>query len=123
VDKQVPNAQYKHYLGFDLSVLSRCDIMVLLPGWKNSIGCREEVRFCLMQGIPVYDLQNNTMTVFIPRPLCEICNSNIKQTTFDLLITDYSTRSKTGAFMLIVTAVFCIAVFFYGLYSLAINFL
>lgn len=58
---------YQHYLGYDLWSLSRCDAMLLCPGWENSKGCKTEVRFAVENNIPVYDYNDGM----------RICESNL----------------------------------------------
>jgi len=58
---------YQHYLGYDLWSLSRCDAMLLCPGWENSKGCQIEVRFAVENNIPVYDYNDGM----------QICVSNL----------------------------------------------
>ncbi|MCX6232710.1 MAG: DUF4406 domain-containing protein [Bacteroidetes bacterium] len=53
VDKSISDAQYKHYLGFDLWSLSRVDLMVLAPNWQRSNGCKWEIEFALDHEIPI----------------------------------------------------------------------
>lgn len=40
----------------DLAVLLTCDALLAMPGWPESVGCREEVRVAHVVGIPVYFL-------------------------------------------------------------------
>lgn len=42
----------KHYL----HILARCDMAFVLPGWQHSVGSREEVKLCIAQNIPVFDI-------------------------------------------------------------------
>jgi hypothetical protein len=37
-----------------MAFLERSDIMVLLPGWEKSVGCRAEVMRAIVRGIPTY---------------------------------------------------------------------
>lgn len=45
----------RYWLDMDLEVLSRCDLVVLVPGWEQSAGTRAEVEFANERGIPVYE--------------------------------------------------------------------
>ena len=58
VDKSITDAQYKHYLAFDLWSLSRVDLMVLAPNWQRSIGCKWEIEFALDHEIPILMYDN-----------------------------------------------------------------
>ena len=51
----IENPNYQHYLGYDIWSLSRCDAMLLCPGWESSKGCITEVRFAYENEIPIYD--------------------------------------------------------------------
>src|SRR3990167_8226500 len=39
----------------DLNMLDRCDklLVLMIPGWKESVGVRGEVKFALTKGMPV----------------------------------------------------------------------
>ena len=43
------------YLLEDFRILRDVDALVLLPDWQFSPGTLEEVEFCALRGIPVYD--------------------------------------------------------------------
>jgi len=47
-------ATYEQYLRGDLLILSRCDAIVMLPGWEESNGARGELRFACLHNIPAY---------------------------------------------------------------------
>jgi len=64
VEKNIKNPSYKHFLGFDIWSLSRCDAMLLCPGWENSKGCKTEVRFALENDIAVYDFKTGKLFEF-----------------------------------------------------------
>ncbi len=55
VKQEITNPIYRHYLGYDLWCLGRCDAMLLCPGWEKSKGCKIEVRFAIENDIPIYD--------------------------------------------------------------------
>lgn len=38
----------------DLEIISRCDAVIILPGWKSSVGTRAERTFCLENNIPIF---------------------------------------------------------------------
>ena len=44
------------WMEIDISILAKCDVLVTVPGWENSLGAQEEVAFCQEHGIPVYSL-------------------------------------------------------------------
>lgn len=37
-----------------LELLRRCDAMVLVPGWENSVGTKGEIAYCESVGLPVF---------------------------------------------------------------------
>lgn len=43
------------FLDGDLEIISRCDAVILGPGWKNSEGARSECSFATEKGIPTYE--------------------------------------------------------------------
>ncbi|MEW6047307.1 MAG: DUF1937 family protein [Bacillota bacterium] len=43
------------WLAGDLEILRRCDLVVLVPGWRESAGARAEVEEARRRGIPVYE--------------------------------------------------------------------
>lgn len=42
------------WLEGDLEILARCDALVVLEGWEQSMGTRGEICFAREEGIPVY---------------------------------------------------------------------
>lgn len=52
MDGELPDACF---LQADLTVLRRCDLVVLVPGWRESEGARAEVAEARRLGIPVYE--------------------------------------------------------------------
>jgi intein/homing endonuclease len=42
------------YLSGDLDILARCDAVVMVPGWQESVGARDEYDFAEYRGIPIY---------------------------------------------------------------------
>ena len=43
------------WLTGDLEIMRRCDLVVLVPGWRSSSGTRAEVAEAQCLGIPVYE--------------------------------------------------------------------
>lgn len=43
------------WLAGDLVMLARCDVMVLVPGWRRSAGSRAEFVFAHDRGIPAFE--------------------------------------------------------------------
>ena len=44
---------YCQILAFCMELLSRCDKIVLCPGWEDSTGCRAEYAMAIRQGIEI----------------------------------------------------------------------
>lgn len=44
----------EHFKQCGLTILAKCDAMLLLPGWEDSRGTREEIAFARMLNIPVF---------------------------------------------------------------------
>lgn len=54
----------QHFLDGLIAILLRCDLIVLAPRWKTSIGTLKEIRAAHHAGIPVFewpDLDNRIM--------------------------------------------------------------
>jgi nucleoside 2-deoxyribosyltransferase len=46
------------WLQGDIEILSRCDVVVCVPGWQRSSGTTNEVEFALMRNIPVLEFES-----------------------------------------------------------------
>ena len=46
------------YLEGDLLLLTRCDALMLVPGWQESEGAVRERSFAIAYGIPVYEFSD-----------------------------------------------------------------
>jgi hypothetical protein len=42
------------WLKGDLEILKRCDMVVVLPGWENSSGTKEEIELAKENHMPIY---------------------------------------------------------------------
>lgn len=42
------------WLKGDLEILSRCDLIVMLPGWEQSQGAKAELEMALLKSIPTF---------------------------------------------------------------------
>jgi hypothetical protein len=51
-------AKYEDYIAGDLEILARCDAMVLLDGWQESVGAKIEKEFAEKVKIPIYKYPN-----------------------------------------------------------------
>lgn len=54
---------HDEFIAGDLAILERCDAVVLLPGWSESVGCREEKAHAHKHGIPVYYFEKDRATL------------------------------------------------------------
>lgn len=48
-----PDRSWEHYLTVDLALVRTSSVMVLLPGWENSPGAREEAAEAVITGVRV----------------------------------------------------------------------
>ncbi len=49
-----PKLTYEHFIKADLDLLSRCDALVMLPGWEDSPGSCGEYTEALERGLRIY---------------------------------------------------------------------
>lgn len=47
------------FLVGDFEIISRCDGVVMLPGWRKSYGAMAERIFAKWLGLPVFDMEKN----------------------------------------------------------------
>lgn len=52
---EAPDISYDDYISGDLSMIARCDAMVMVPGWQDSKGAVIEKDYAASLGIPVYE--------------------------------------------------------------------
>lgn len=61
----------EQYLRKDIEGLCQCSIMVLLPGFENSDGCKLEIEIARNIGITMYTYENfineRLLSFFVPR--------------------------------------------------------
>ncbi len=55
VNSKHPFAQYKHYMGYELHILSTVDCVAVLDDWTGSIGAKLEVQTALIYKLPIYE--------------------------------------------------------------------
>lgn len=50
---------FEFWENFCLTFLSKCDEMIVLkiPGWEDSIGIKNEIRYCEVHDIPIYYIE------------------------------------------------------------------
>ena len=52
-----PDAPPEFWLNMDKHLLVKCEIVLALPGWKQSAGAREEVELAGRMGIPCHEIE------------------------------------------------------------------
>lgn len=57
-DVSCQRATYEDFMQGDLIMVSRCDLVIMLPGWESSPGARRERDFAVMKGMRVLELEN-----------------------------------------------------------------
>jgi hypothetical protein len=59
-DGAIPKELDSVWLDGDLEIMKRCDVVVAMPTWKNSLGAVNEIRIAIELGIPViYESPDN----------------------------------------------------------------
>lgn len=54
MERWVEGVTYSDYMRGDLDMVSRCDAVVMVPGWENSRGAKEEHEYALALKIPIH---------------------------------------------------------------------
>jgi hypothetical protein len=49
---------WKDWMESDFKIVSRCDALLMIPGWEKSPGARMERQFAQDRGLPVYEFPN-----------------------------------------------------------------
>ena len=44
----------RQWTHFSLEILSKCDVLLAIAGWENSVGAATEVGFALGRNIPIF---------------------------------------------------------------------
>ena len=72
--RKKPDTGFKMWAKIDFTYISRCDELwvVMLPGWKESHGVKEETLFCRRNKIEVKFLNPKTLQLFDEDPFNEI---------------------------------------------------
>ena len=55
IDMRADTPAYRDFLAYNIMVISECDIMVVLPGYKESKGSQFEVAFAAHCNIPIHN--------------------------------------------------------------------
>lgn len=48
------NLPEREYIKRDLQIVARCDAVVMIPGWHDSEGAKDEWAYAFRNGIPIY---------------------------------------------------------------------
>lgn len=54
-EEEEARISHDDWLAKDVEILLRCDAVVLLPGWQNSLGATIEVKAAKDKGLPIFD--------------------------------------------------------------------
>jgi len=55
--QMVQDNSYKFWLCLDKTIMSRCDGIILAPGWKDSKGCQVERKWFESMGLPILEYE------------------------------------------------------------------
>lgn len=62
LDAVDPTIGDEFWLAATMELMRRCDAVVLVPGWQESIGTRAEIQEAQIRGIPVYYVESDLPT-------------------------------------------------------------
>lgn len=57
-ERDLPAVTHDEWLRRDFGILDRCDGMVVVEGWENSVGTESEIEYCRANGIPIWFAPN-----------------------------------------------------------------
>lgn len=55
IDKMLPELTHQEYMIVDLALLRLCDAILMMEGWQQSNGCRQEYDFAKEHGILILE--------------------------------------------------------------------
>ena len=58
LDGVINEAKYKEYMSLCMSLLEMCDVVVMLPGWKESLGENREYGYALGKDKLIFELED-----------------------------------------------------------------
>lgn len=58
LDGVINEAKYEEYMSLCMSLLEMCDVVVMLPGWKESIGANREYGYALGKDKLIFELED-----------------------------------------------------------------
>ena len=58
LDGVINEAKYEEYMSLCMSLLEMCDVVVMLPGWKESFGANREYGYALAKNKLIFELED-----------------------------------------------------------------
>lgn len=58
LDGVINEAKYEEYMSLCMSLLEMCDVVVMLPGWKESLGANREYGYALGKDKLIFELED-----------------------------------------------------------------
>ena len=58
LDGVINEAKYEEYMSLCMSLLDMCDVVVMLPGWKESFGANREYGYALAKNKLIFELED-----------------------------------------------------------------
>lgn len=57
LDGVINEAEYEEYMSLCMNLLEMCDVVVMLPGWKESLGANREYGYALAKNKLIFELE------------------------------------------------------------------
>lgn len=58
LDGVINEGKYEEYMSLCMSLLDMCDVVVMLPGWKESFGANREYGYALAKNKLIFELED-----------------------------------------------------------------
>lgn len=58
LDGVINEGKYEEYMSLCMSLLDMCDVVVMLPGWKESFGANREYGYALAKNKMIFELED-----------------------------------------------------------------
>lgn len=58
LDGVINEGKYDEYMSICMSLLDMCDVVVMLPGWKESFGANREYGYALAKNKMIFELED-----------------------------------------------------------------
>lgn len=58
LDGVINEGKYDEYMSLCMSLLDMCDVVVMLPGWKESLGANREYGYALAKNKLIFELED-----------------------------------------------------------------